>query len=291
MFQKWRFYVILEGFDKLYLRDYTGKLVKSIVYTCSAAARRIISSREEEVVKSVAISPLYKLVEGGKPRALYPGAPSPNAKPEIPVLPGDSLVWFEVGVASTAATVIDELIECLNDGAVLRNYWGVDRIVVRGEKAVLYYRFSLGEPLVRLRDGESVKLTFAAPTLPVNPWKSSRWKRLLPVPEYLFAVNARSLYGDDYVSALVTVSKVLSPAPTVMRTAFIRYYYYSGSLLPALVGYAKFYIDMEDVGEAEARIAEEVLSHAAVMGVGSGRAAGFGNVWVETGSENTGATF
>lgn len=281
--------MVLDGFEKLYIRDYSGKLVKSIVYRCSATARRVISSREEEVVKSILVSPLYKLVEAGKPRALYPGAPRPSGEPEIPVLHGGSLVWFEIGVASSAAPVIEELVECLGDGLVLENFWGVERLVVRGERALLYYRFEPGKPIVRLRGGGAVKITFAAPTLPTNPWKSSKWKRLLPAPEYLLAVNARSLYGDDYASALISASKILSPSPTIMRTVFIRYYYYEGSLLPALVGYAKFYVDLEDAGEAEVRIAEDLLSHAAVMGVGSGRAAGFGNVWVEeVGSENTG---
>ena len=55
------------------------------------------------------------------------------------------------------------------------------------------------------------------------------------------------------------------------------WYYYDGRWLPGVIGYAKFFL-RKGISERDKDAIRKILQDAMEMGVGSGRAAGFGFV-------------
>ncbi|AEM38329.1 hypothetical protein Pyrfu_0458 [Pyrolobus fumarii 1A] len=284
IFQRWELRVRLWlrlGYGPLLVTDYTGKLVRGLVATCSRTAALILNHDGLTLPKPLSLSPLLR-VEGGRVEAVYPGSWDGRST-EYPVVESGSTLAFHVGLGPGLEDVIDEVVSCLDKGVNIDFSMHTLRVELVDARRVATYDPG-GKPIIRLRDATSVKITLMAPTLPVNPWRpGSRWKRLLPAPSYLLYVNALELAEGDHRRALEMVEaaeRTLSPSPATWRTTRLRYYIHSGRLLPALVGYTKLYV--EDATPEDTETTEHLLSHAAVMGMGASRAAGFGTTRIET---------
>ncbi|BFH74691.1 hypothetical protein SJAV_26350 [Sulfurisphaera javensis] len=64
------------------------------------------------------------------------------------------------------------------------------------------------------------------------------------------------------------------------------WYYYNGKWLPGVIGYAKF-IRKKKVREEALEDFVKIFTHAQIMGVGTGRAAGFGYAIIEVKKEDS----
>jgi hypothetical protein len=74
---------------------------------------------------------------------------------------------------------------------------------------------------------------------------------------------------------------LLVPNPPDSRSPRLRtaWYLYEGRLLPGLIGYIIYHVDeTAQASSSHIETLSHLLSHAAVMGAGSSRAAGFGHV-------------
>ena len=278
----------LTGFRRLHVCNYTGKLVKTILATCSEPIAEAIRSREPRTAKRLSVTPLYR-IDGLRVEAVYPGGPARRAI-EIPVVEEGEELYFEAGLGGPLTREAARIIECLGEGVEV-GFCGA-RIRVEPLEAYRLAEYDTGgAPIIRLDDVEAIKLTLRSPTLPVNPWRPrSRWKRLLPAPSYLLAVNAHDLYDPDVETvqeALEAAEKILSPGHTALKTTRVRWYLYDGQTLPALTGYLKLHVELDGIGGREKTLVEHLLSHAAVMGIGSSRATGFGAVTVEPAPSTT----
>ncbi|AEM38332.1 hypothetical protein Pyrfu_0461 [Pyrolobus fumarii 1A] len=282
-FERWSFTVRVYGFGSLRVCNYTGKLVKSLLAVCSERFASILSSSEKSVAKRLSVTPLFRVTGPGRVEAVYPGGPQRD-KIRAPVLEDGEVVFFEVGAGGDLINEMPRLLECLSRGVSVR-FCGAAITVEPVEARMIAEYDTHSDPIVRLDGVEAVKIVFRSPTLPVNPWRpGSRWKRLLPTPSYLLAVNAHDMFDPDTAlveRALIAAERILSPSHAALDTARVYWYLYDGSRLPAMIGYVKLHVETEGVGKGEVETVEHLLSHAVVMGVGSGRAAGFGAVSIE----------
>ena len=280
-YTKWRLWVRVWprlGYGPVTITDYTGKLARSLLAKCSRLVEAVLEA-PMGIPKPVSVSPLYRAA-GGRVEALYPGS-NGAGRVEYPTIHPGELLHFYLGLGPGLGDELEAILSCLKRGVDVD--FSMHTLTVRLEKAehIATYDPEQG-PLVKLGEAEAVRIIFASPTLPVNPWKPrSKWKRLLPTPSYLLAVNALEATGGDARRALEVLQaaeKTLSPSPAIHETVKIRYYLHDGTLLPALTGYAKLHVEEADQEDLETT--EHLLSHALVMGMGSSRAAGFGIIVV-----------
>jgi len=156
---------------------------------------------------------------------------------------------------------------------------------------VKYFRENIPSknPRVRLNDAESVVVEFKSPVNLIDPFKKTRFKRFIPLAGTVFAYNigeiSRILQRNTYYWQLVNlVNTVLRETSELWETLRKTHYIYEGKKIPGLIGEVEYTVDrktLEENREAKTLI-ENILTHAQIMGVGSGRANGFGHVTVKT---------
>ncbi len=288
MYVRLRFHARLDLEDRLVVREYTGRLVKGFASTCSPVLREEFSASTAGRAKRVTVSPLIRVEPRGagyRLEAVYPGGPSRDSVRDPVLNPGDA-VFFDVSLGGGLVEEADRLIDCFAEGVEVR-FQGVS-VHLEPVSAETIAAWTPGEePLVDLGSVERLKLVFLSPALPVNPWRpGSRHKRLLPAPSYILAVNAHDLFDDQprrYEEALVAAERVLSPPHTALSTVRVRWFRYARDTRPepGLVGYLNLYVDRDGVSEEELKLVSQLLTHALIMGVGSGRATGFGTIGLE----------
>ena len=144
-------------------------------------------------------------------------------------------------------------------------------------------------PRVRLNGVGRVVVEFNSPANLFDPFKKTRFKRFMPLAGTVFAYNigeiSRILQRNKYYWELINLANtVLKETPEVWETVEKVFYVYEGKKIPGLVGKVEYTVDREILEEnREAKtLIENILTHAQIMGVGSGRANGFGHVTVKT---------
>ncbi len=288
MYMRLRFHARLVIDSRLVVREYTGRLVKGFASTCSPALRDEFAVSTAGRPKRVSVSPLIRVEPRGvhyRLEAVYPGGPSRDSVKEPVLNPGDT-VFFDISLSGGLVREADTLLDCFAEGVDVR-FQGVS-VHLEPISAEIVAAWTPGEePLVNLERVGRLKLVFLSPALPVNPWRpGSRHKRLLPAPSYILAVNAHDLFDDQprrYEEALIAAERVLSPPHTALSTVRIRWFRYARNTKPepGLVGYLNLYVDRDGAGDEELMLASQLLTHALIMGIGSGRATGFGTIGLE----------
>jgi len=137
-----------------------------------------------------------------------------------------------------------------------------------------------------LDGAEAVKLEFRTPTLLLDPFKESRYKRFLPLPGIVFAYNIGDLLrmqrNREYIEAVNIVNTVLNETYSALETVKPIKYIYEGKQLPGITGYIKYIIDWDLVEKLEIKnFLENLLLHTKIMGIGTSRANGFGHTTVK----------
>ena len=261
--------------------DYTGKLVKSILATASKRLEEVLTEKPRRTPKPVSLSPVL-LAEGERLRPLYPRSRGPGEPAGSVTLHPGRLYSFLLGFEASLAEAVQELVYRLLAGLEVETKTGPVVFRMQGFSELARYNPGAG-PLYKPRPGGRVEVETLAPVLPTSPLlPGSRMKRLDPSPLHVFSVNIHSLYPGS-LQALRAV-ELLVPEPGYCRTMRREWYIYDGRPLPALRGRLSYRVDdsLRDVDEDTLRDMLEtlahVLSHAAVMGIGSSRATGFGRV-------------
>jgi len=240
--------------------DYTAKLVKSFLSCVDDDFAKIFSV--EGGYKEFHITPL--LDEEG--RAIYPKrtvkcsfctAGRPSGKGVVPLPPNAS---FEL---SGPEELVNKLFSF--------DYCKLEF----GRKVIEIETVAVEEVDLDLGEGSGLWVKFRGPAVLRDPWRGPGEElrtRFLPSPSHLFSVNAYSLFKDKYLEVLWKLERSLVEDHSALHSAGKVWYYYDRKWLPALSGSALFW-----VREADEDV-KKVIAHAALFGVGSGRAAGFGDV-------------
>jgi len=147
-----------------------------------------------------------------------------------------------------------------------------------GNKEIEVVTSEVEEVDLNLEFEEGLLVKIRGPAVLRDPWHEpgeSLRSRFLPSPSHLFSVNAYSLFKDRYYEVLWKLERALVEDHSSLHSAGKVWYYYDGRWLPALSGTVLFWV--RDLSEE----VEAIISHASLFGVGSGRAAGFGDVVIK----------
>ena len=306
----------------LLVKDYTAKLVKSLLIVGNPKLEEVFSRGAGQLPKPIHITPLYTIVLGkdGRERneAVYARLVLRGSTAKPPSAIGVRPTKLEAGreyffYVGASATLVSSVL--LDLSSADRFFFGnelvaIDRLqyevrYVEVEREARNLRSLLESP------GESyIKVVFESPTLLKDPLAVARWRKrklFVPLPEAVLATPLLMVLHDKgrlrwstFLRCARYVKSVLDIPYTALRTVNIAWYVYNNKVLPAMIGYAKYFIDREVLRQAQAVLEArygldflEILSKTVVLaqvyGVGDGRAAGFGHTSISVGKAHTGS--
>ena len=294
------------------VKDYTAKLVKSLLISGNPELSEVFSKCEGYLPKPIHITPLYIIreSEGGlRKSAVYTRfvpRRSLARPPSINELEPVSIKAFRKYsfIIGTSLNLLDRVLKGLsNIGSFMfnNNVIAVDSVSYEVQYVDLAKEM---EAFVNfLRNEESgrsfIKVTFESPTLLKDPLVISRKRKkklLIPLPEavlsvpvYMVLINEGKARKSIFLRCMRYIKSVLDIPYTVLKTINLVWYVYSGKILPAVIGYTKYFIDKQMLQSSQILMKMkheldfiELLSKAVILaqiyGVGDGRAAGFGHI-------------
>ncbi len=272
--------VVMRVSDGCVLPPFTGKVVKSLLMKASPDLQVVFESMYRP--KPISISTLVKLADG---RRVYLWKRS-DSNMVMKLDPGDR-VGFHVGFTEDVADKVLDALGGLDGVELFKAKWFLE------EYSLETYELPAREEDIpreyRVGTDYWVKVEFRTPTLFLDPYKASKIKRFLPLPGIVFSYNIGELLrmekNAEYIRMVDHMNALLNEPYTILETVKVVKYLYDGMSLPGVTGYAKYMIDYEYMVLTESvEFLENILLHAAVMGVGTSRANGFGYVTIKTGA-------
>jgi hypothetical protein len=257
--------------------DFTGKFVKTLLINTNPELEKIFEDKKYPSPKPLRITPL---LEDKKEEPVYPkvvitrfgevaGKPKNSPNP----ISINGLYHVYIGYEKSLEPEINLTITKLLGGVELK--YGNDVRV----KLIEYEKVEQEVP----REFNSVKVYFITPAIFVDPFvkvsqtDKDRAKRFIPFPPLIFSVNVYDLFKETYKRNIIRLSYSLIESHTILNTVTKVWYYYDGKWLPGVIGYAKFFL-RKGIHKNAKEAVKKILENAIEMGVGSGRAAGFGFV-------------
>lgn len=267
-------YKITIAFDRdLPLINYSGKLVKTLVMVANPNLIKYFEDKTTPYPKPVHVSPLIE-ERGDKVKVIYPKTFKKGVEPEPVRLVRGREYHFYLGYRKELEPEMAEVIKSLITGVAFS--FGEFKVTVkmRGVEAV-----NVDVP----SDFNSVLVKFVGPALFRDPYamigglEKDRVRLFCPVPPVVFSVNVYELFREKYRSSVMRLGYSLYETHNNLETVRRVFYVYDGKLLPGVTGYAKFFL-RKGLKERTRELVREVLRDAMEMGVGTGRASGFGHV-------------
>ncbi|MEM4847488.1 MAG: CRISPR system precrRNA processing endoribonuclease RAMP protein Cas6 [Thermosphaera sp.] len=284
---------------------FTGKLVKSILIRAYPQLRDVFKPSEGSTPKLVHVTPLYAS-RGDSVKCIYSYVvckPMLLVKCEGPPkhieLNGDYYFYF--GFHETIAEMTHLLSNIMNYGECFE--FMNQRICVETKELNVYDPHALGLRLVDnvLQEG-GLKVKFSSPTMLRDPLRTSgKYKTLLPSPFNVFAAPVYIiLYTKGLFSVrrlrteLLRLHRLFNETYSALGGLRVRWVYYGRRPEPALVGYVNYRVNYEylDFLRQKLNVEEwlgEVFAYALALGVGAGRATGFGHVEIKPLAEGNSA--
>ncbi len=257
---------------------FSGKVVKSMLITANNGLDYVFSSREVSP-KPIHISPLGYFSEKGSIVFLWKSL----AMNKTMRVEAGRKYFFHIGFEESIEHLVLGALDKLDGIEVFNTKWFLSEL----EYTVI--ELPSRDPPIKIKNAEHVKVEFRSPVNIIDPYKKTRYRRFLPLAGLLFSYNigdlARILHRDQlYWQLIDLLNAVLQETHHVWETVKKIYYIYDGKAIPGLTGYIKYYIDHEFLRENEILrlLIENILTHATIMGIGSGRANGFGHITIKT---------
>ncbi|MET1160258.1 MAG: hypothetical protein ABWW65_04800 [Thermoprotei archaeon] len=273
---------------------YTSKLVKSVLVESVPETLEVFKPSSSEP-KLVHITPLFKRSKNGlrpvystiecsggrcsdKPRpirlsgtyAFYVGFPDTVLEPRILI---DKLTGFEKEISFQKQRVRVKLVDL---------------------EHIDPYEYS--ESIVNeVLDKGKLKIVFTTPAMFKDPFRKTRYKSLLPsvfnifaTPLYVMLYSQGILSKKAFRKQLLILHRIFSEPYSVLKTTSIEWIVYDKKPEPALTGYVNLYINREYVNKYSKYIdireyLVDLFAYMYALGIGSGRASGFGHVQLEPG--------
>lgn len=294
--------------DDFLIKDYTAKLVKTLLIGCSRDLEQIFERSPSFPPKPVSISPLY-LDRNGKIEAIYAkrvlgfkvnGIPPAVSIPPARIECGKPYKFYLRAPTDIAVKVINSLPDMVGKSFTFGRI-NVKVTDVSYKITQVDVEKEVEEIINTLRRSDTVKVVFMSPTKLKNPyvyrWVIKRKKGFFsPIPSATFSVPLYMTLADSgllreslYRRLIRYIDTVLDTPYTYLKTAKVVAYIYNGSTKPALIGYVKYFIDHEALDKAEILLGIKIghsplntlaktITTAKIYGVGNGRAAGFGHI-------------
>ena len=248
--------------------DYTGKFVKTVLINANPELEAVFEDKKYPSPKPIRITPL--LDERERPVFIKAEGRRP-VNPPSPISIG-GVYNIYVGFRNGVEPMLHKAISKLTGGLEI-DYGTKVSVRVIGMKVVktqIPDRFS------------KVRVHFISPVILADPFarmlnKKRHIKRFLPLSGILFYVNIYELFRKKRKSIMSYVNYALVESHAIMDGIKRIWYYYDGKWLPAIYGVADYLLsDLSYIS-----VIKEILKDGIEMGVGSGRATGFGSVKVE----------
>jgi len=301
--------------QSLLVKDYTAKLVKTLLIAGNPRLEDVFSRTTSPLPKPLHVTPLYTYRRGEegakKLEAVYTKHISKGSTARPPSIDKLKPVELEAGreyffYISTTLALLGDVLQGLSSAD--RFVFGYGEVVVEKLSYELEYvdveREAEGiRKLLESTDNKRVKVVFESPTLLKDPlvpaalrWKKKKVFTALPeavfaTPFYMVLYDIGKLRDSIFEDCMLYLRSVLNTPYTERKTANLVWYVYNGKPLPALIGYVKYYLDAEALHRAQ-KVME--LEHsldfidafaksivlAKVYGIGDGRATGFGHTTI-----------
>ncbi len=273
-----KFYMIhvsLHVSNPAILPPFTGKVVKSLLIKGNPDLEKVFKSSTPGYPKPIHITPLgYRRRDKSvvflwkKDRSRY-----------IEAKPGRQY-FFIVSCSEDVSTMVLDSIMEINGVKLFNTEWSIDAVTAST------HDLPSSKPLVRLDNAKSVKIMFRTPVQPIDPYKKTIYKRMNILPGILLGYNAGEITrmykrGPEYWRILDILNYVLTESITYWKTVKPIEILYDNKLIPTLTGYVKYWITLDGVDENSKILIENILSHAAIMGVGSSRSIGLGHIEIK----------
>ncbi len=254
---------------------FTGKLVKTLLINSNPKLQEVFGDSGKRP-KPLHITPLGKISRGGRVRFLWK---SSGKQGVITISPREKY-FISLGFSEEVFKQVFDALISLQGVEVYGAKWSIV------EYSLMQHAIPSSETRIKIDRLESITVEFRTPANLVDPYKKSRFKRFLPLPGILFSYNIGELLEADrsspvYMNAVNLVNRVLNETYSVLDTVKKTMYIYDGDEIPGIIGYVKYFIDWNFIDEDVKFFIENILEHASVMGVGSGRANGFGHITIK----------
>ena len=290
---RFRVRVFVEGFRGVL---FTGKFVKTLLINRLPEYSGLFKPVKGNVPKLIHVSPLYR-VKSGRVKCVYSYVPCSSCelarcdgKPTIVELNG--VYDFYVGFTDKALDrdIFVERILSLEDC-----FTYMDQRVCAS-----ILEFEYVDPRSRtleiarktLKDGK-LKIVFASPTMLRDPFRRGRYKSLVPTvlnifstPLYIMLHNTGTYSLRRFRRQLLILHKIFNEPYSTLKTVQLRWVVYKKRPEPTITGYVNLRINQEYLNYYRRYInmeeyLHELLAYMETLGVGVGRATGFGHVFLE----------
>lgn len=274
---------------------FTGKLVKTIVIKALPELSTVFQPSTSETPKLIHVSPLYTAVEGGI-KCLYSsvecgkGVAKCDGEPSKVLLNGD--YWFYIGFSRRVLRP-ERLMEAVNEMNGCFTF--MDQRVCVTVSEVEYVDPAVASTTVArnaLNKGK-LKVVFSSPTLLRDPFKRTKHKSLVPTvlnvfstPVYLMLSDQEAYSLKKYRRQLLILHKLFNESYTALKTVRLKWVKYKQKPEPAITGYINLYLNPDYLQYYGRHInmekyLGEIMAYMATLGVGVGRATGFGHVFLK----------
>jgi len=291
------------------VKDYTAKLVKSILIMGNPKLKEIFSKGKDLPPKPIHITPLYVESEHGI-KAVYTKMIPKGSTARPPKfdelkstkIKAEKKYFFYIGIS--LSLLKDVLLGLSNIGRFQfgKEIVDIDSIGYEIEYIDMEKESERVRKVLETEAGKSLKITFMSPTLlkdPLTIMRKKKKKLLLPLPEAIFCIPFFMILLDKgrlrrsiFLRCMRYVKSVFDIPYTALKTVNLAWYVYNNEVLPAMVGYVKYFIDKEVLRHAQhimemkygldfIELLSKVIVLAQVYGVGDGRATGFGHISIE----------
>lgn len=255
--------------------DYTGKFVKALLINANSAFSEFFEKPSYPSPKPLRITPLLRGDEKFPSEAIYPKSfEKPKSSLNIDI---EGEYYFLVGIRSYLNPHLLSALSKLFAGLTFK--YGNFNVTVN---ATGYEQIQVEYPL----NYESLVVKFISPSIFNDPFariagiKQEKFRRFVPIPPFIFSVNVYELLREKYRKTIVRLGYAFFETHDILSNVKRIWYYYNGKWLPGVIGYAKF-IRRKKVAQEALNDFEKIFTHAQIMGVGTGRAAGFGYAIIE----------
>ncbi len=275
-----RYYVAKVGVvvsEPAVLPPFTGKVVKSLLIRANPDLEKIFRQGVPGQPKPLHVTPLgYR---GGRGRTIYLWKKAGDPEKVIIAQPG-TRYFFIVSYSEEVADQVTEALLSLGETRLFNTRW-----ITTGIETVMRILPS-PEPPIRLEGARAVKVMLRTPVQPIDPYRKTMYKRLNVLPGIMFSYNAGEITrmyrrGPDYWRILDILNYVLAESRTYWKTIRQVDVQYDNKKIPALTGYIKYWVNLENTGQDEKLLVENILAHAEVMGAGSSRSIGLGHIEIK----------
>jgi len=278
---------------------YTGRLVKSLLIRAYSQLEDWFKPSKGPVPKLIHITPLYKS-RGDKVECIYSYADCKSSRKLIKCVESPTIIelngdyYFYIGLYESGIKGLDIVSKLLNYVECFE--FIKQRVCVEIESIeVVNPLIPAGEIARRVIESKGVKVVFSSPVLLRDPLKTRRrQKTFIPSPMNVFAVPiytklylAGGIKKSVYRRELLRVHRLFNETYTMFKTARVKWIYYTDKPIPALVGYVNYRLDIDYLKHLEEQGINvedwlgNIVAYAMTLGVGTGRATGFGHVEIK----------